>query len=695
MKTYFVQIAIDIPLFKLFEYSWNTEQLGQEPEIGLIVEIEFGKKKVSGIVYEINSESISKKENSAYTIKEVIQISPCPRIKDAELKLFQFASKYYLRPIGEVVFSSIPSDWKKPVNWPKLQKSIKKKENLGIKEAIREPLTLTFNEEQDKAIEALINLSKEGKYSITFLKGITGSGKTAVYLEWIKRITEDTAKQCLVLVPEINLTPQLEQTVKNICIGKEVVILHSNLTPSERNYAWWKIQNGVGQIIVGTRLSVFTPIKNLSAIVIDEEHDNSYKQQDGMRYSARDVAIWRAADLKIPVLLCSATPSLETWDKVLKKKIDLLSLSKRAKPGATIPSIEIIDIKNEVNQSKFKNLGLCDYTLEEIKKTALRKKQSLIFINRRGYAPILTCHACNWKSECKNCSTWQVFHKISGKNKKPMLQCHHCGLIERIPEACPECGNQDLRHLGVGTQSIEENIEKTLQELRILRIDTDATRSKGSAEELFQKIHQQEVDVVVGTQMLSKGHDFSNVETVVVVDIDKSLYSYDFRATEKMYAQLVQVAGRGGRGDNLENSKIIIQTAFPEHKIFNAIKDENLYEFYNELLEERKIAQLPPFSYQALVMAESKNQTMNEEVLKGLKSFLENIGNKNNGCIIYDPVPRSIQRVSGVERTQVLLESTDRKKLQTCLEKILDYAEELKSKNRSIRIIIERDPISF
>lgn len=694
MKTYQVQIAIDVPLFKLFEYSWNPEQLGQSPEVGLVVEVEFGKKKVAGIVLEINLQPDQQLENSTYRIKEVIKISPSPKMRAEELKLFQFLSKYYLRPIGEVVFASIPTDWKKPNNWEKIQKSIKKKENNKIISEYT-PLNLTFNNQQLFAISELNKLSLEKKYSITFLRGVTGSGKTAVYLEWVKNITDDPTKQCLILVPEINLTPQLEQTVKNICLEKEIIILHSNLTPSERNYAWWKIQMGKGQIIVGTRLSVFTPIKNLSAIIIDEEHDNSYKQQDGMRYSARDVAIWRAADLKIPVLLCSATPSLETWEKVLNKKISLLTLSKRAKLGATIPTIEIVDTSKEIDQERFKSLGMCEYSVDEIKKTSIRKKQSLIFINRRGFAPVLTCHACNWKSQCKNCSTWQVFHKKSGINKKPMLQCHHCGIIERIPEMCPECGNQDLRHLGVGTQSIEENIEKDLKELRVLRVDTDSTRLKGSAQKLFQKIHLGEVDVVIGTQMLSKGHDFDNVETVIVVDIDKSLYSYDFRATEKMFAQLIQVAGRSGRGENLENSKIIIQTSFPEHKIFKAIKDESFNEYYQELLEERKVAKLPPFTYQALVIAESKEQTKNVIFLKELKGNIEKTVNKNKDCIIYDPVPRSIQRVGGIERTQILLESFDRKKLQICLEKTLDYSEEMKARNRSIKIIIERDPISF
>jgi len=691
---YFVQVAIDIPLYKLFEYSWDTTRLKSSPIIGQIVEIEFGKKNCTGIILEIKEEGIDKEEHKTYNVKEVLNIAPCQPIKK-ELNLYKFASKYYLRPLGEVIFSSIPRDWKKPANWAKIKKSIEKKSKNNINIEKEKDFNLLFNEEQIQAINTLNEMSINDKFDILLLKGITGSGKTAVYLEWIKSITKDQNKQCLLLVPEINLTPQLEKTVKNICIGRNVVILHSNLTPSERNLAWFKLQKGEGQIIVGTRLSVLTPIKNLSAIVIDEEHDSSYKQQDGMRYSARDIAIWRSADLKIPVLLCSATPSLETWQKVIQKKIKLLELKKRAKSGSTIPEIIIIDLKLENRTAQFKESGLTTFVQEHIRETTKREKQVLIYINRRGFAPILACDACNWKSGCKKCSTWQVIHKKTENQKKAMLHCHHCGLIERTPDACPECGNQDIKPVGLGTQKIEESIEKIFRDLKVLRIDTDATRKKGQAEELFQKVHRNEVDVIIGTQMLSKGHDFNNVETVIVIDIDKSLYSSDFRATEKMFAQLVQVAGRGGRGENSVNSKIIIQTEFPKHEIFKALTDENLNSFYNELLQERKAAQLPPFTYQALILAESKNQDKNEEILIELKRYLEKVVNPTEACIIYDPIPRGIQRVGGIERTQILMESNDRIKLQKSLEKGLDYSEYLKSKNNSMRIIIERDPITF
>ncbi len=691
---YFVQVAIDIPLYKLFEYSWDITRFNSAPIIGQIVEVEFGKKKCSGIILEIKVASIDKDEQKPYNVKEVLNIAPCQPI-DKELKLYKFASKYYLRPLGEVIFSSIPRDWKNPEKWTKIKKAIEKKSSKTVDIEREEKLNLLFNEEQVKAIKALNEVSLNEKFEILLLKGITGSGKTAVYLEWIKGITKEQNKQCLILVPEINLTPQLVQTVKNICIGRDVVILHSNLTPNERNLAWFKLQKGEGQIIVGTRLSVLTPIKNLSAIIIDEEHDNSYKQQDGMRYSARDIAIWRSADLKIPVLLCSATPSLETWQRVVQKKIQLLELTKRAKSGSTIPEIIIIDLKQENKTAQYKESGLTNFVKDQIIETTKREKQVLIYINRRGFAPILACDACNWKSGCKKCSTWQVIHKKIGYQKKSMLQCHHCGLIEKTPDACPECGNQDIKPVGLGTQKIEENIEKIFKDLRILRIDTDATRKKGQAEELFQMVHRNEVDVIIGTQMLSKGHDFSNVETVIVIDVDKSLYSSDFRATEKMFAQLVQVAGRGGRGENSVNSKIIIQTEFPKHEIFKALTDENLNSFYKELLQERNIAKLPPFTYQALILAESKNQNKNKEVLIEIKSYLEKVINPSDACIIYDPIPRGIQRVGGIERTQMLMESKDRLKLQKSLEKGLDYSEYIKTKNHSMRIIIERDPITF
>lgn len=710
MNTYFVQVAIDIPIFKLFEYRWenpkstttllaeseNLQNLEQPmaPKIGQLVELEFGKLCTTGLILEVSQTSQLPESVSSLKIKKIIAIAPCPILAADILRLYQFAAKYYLRPIGEVIFSSIPRDWKKPDQWAKIIKNIEKREKKVSTQDSEEKKTINFNSEQAQCIEKLQQLSQLQSYQIALLQGITGSGKTAVYLEWVNHLTKDPNKQCLILVPEINLTPQLERTVKKYCDDKDVIVLHSHLTPTERNYAWWRIQQGQGQIILGTRLSILTPIKNLAAIIVDEEHDNSYKQQDGMRYSARDVAIWRAADLKIPILLCSATPSSETWLKVQEKKIHLLQLNQRAVAGSTLAQIVLIDLKKEKTLKRLNAEGISHDIYRQIETTAQRKKQSLIFINRRGFAPILTCEACAWKSECVKCSAWLVLHKKVGNHQKTMLQCHHCGISQWPPKACPDCGNQDLQTIGMGTQKIEEHLETVFPNLKILRIDTDATRKKGELETLFASIHDGEVDVIIGTQMLSKGHDFANIEAVIVLDIDKSLYSQDFRAIEKMFAQLVQVAGRSGRGQDLEESKILIQTAFPEHDIFKAIANERFNLFYENLLTERKIARLPPYSYQALIMVESKSMDKNMDVLNQVKQFIQT-SKDSKECIVYDPVARSLQRVAGVERGQLLIESTNRAALQGLLENALDYCEAVKTKQRSIKIIIERDPTVF
>lgn len=693
MQHFYVQLAIDVPLYQLFEYRWEKNDHLGIPEIGALVEVEFGNKNTTGIVLEVSKVSVLK-ESKGLKIKEVISRAPCGKLQPQELELYQFAAKYYLRPIGEVIFSSIPADWKKPKNWPRIQKQILKKEQNPV--ISEEPLVqIRLNSSQNRCLKTLENITSRKQYEIALLKGITGSGKTAVYLEWLRRVTEDKSKQCLILVPEINLTPQLEQTIRKYCGKRDLVILHSHLTPAERNYSWWKIQQGYGQIIIGTRLSIFTPVKHLAAIVVDEEHDNSYKQQDGMRYSARDVAIWRASNLKIPVLLCSATPSIETWLKHQEEKIHFLELNQRANLGATIPKIELVNLKQEKLLKQLTPEGVSQKVIEQIRQTAQRKKQSLIFINRRGYAPILSCEACAWKSECQKCSSWMVFHKQVGASQKSMLQCHHCGLAQWPPKHCPQCANQDLQTFGVGTQQVEELVETIFSDLNVLRIDSDSTKKKGEMEALLSKVHNQEVDIIVGTQMLSKGHDFSNVETVVVLDIDKSLYSQDFRATEKMFAQLVQVAGRSGRGENLENAKILIQTEFTEHEIFRALATENYEGFYASLLNERRIAKLPPYTHQALVLIESKIQAQNISILNDIQQFLLQQQHRFKGCLVYDPVARGLQRLAGMERAQLLIESANRSSLQGFLELALDYCEAIKKKSRSIRLLIERDPITF
>ena len=688
-----VTIAIDVPIFQLFDYTWNQEELLQLPKIGNIVKVEFRSKITSGIVLQINvNDSCSNDQKRA--LKPILEIAPNLSVIPEVINLCQFSSKYYLRPLGETLFTSLPADWKKPNKWDLLQKQKLKEEakkqnkvSVDIKE-----LEWNLNEEQIKSLEYLKTSSKKKKFELTLLKGITGSGKTAVYLSWLKEVLQDEKAQCLILVPEINLTPQLEKIVKQVFVNEEVTVLHSDITSSQRNIAWWKIENGISRVILGTRLSIFAPAKNIKAIVIDEEHDNSYKQQDGLRYNARDLAIWRASELKIPIVLTSATPSSETWHKVLQNKISLLTLSKKAKEGASLSKLNLIDLGLARKNKKINAYGLSDKIHEVITQTQRNNKQTLIYINRRGYAPILYCKTCSWKSSCKKCSAWMVVHKKTGSARK-ILQCHHCGSNQYIPLSCQECGNQDLETLGIGTQKIEEYLKEMYPEINLIRIDSDSTKTKGSAEELFKKIHSGEPAIIIGTQMIIKGHDFQHIQSIIVIDVDKSLYSQDFRAVEKIFSQLVQVAGRAGRGQAAEGSNIYIQTEFVDHPMFKALAEHEYDNFITDIVNERQEYQLPPYSHQALIIAESKSEQTNNEVLNNLKQYLDQELSKS--IQISDPTPRVLQRLSGVERNQILIETNDRIKLQKILEKALDYIEVIKKKSRSIKLQIDRDPIQF
>jgi len=688
-----VTVAIDVPIFQLFDYTWSQEELLQPPKIGDIVKVEFRSKITAGIVLQID-ENNSYGSDQIRKIKPVLAIASELSVTQQVINLCQFSSKYYLRPLGEILFTSIPADWKKPNKWALLQKQ-KIKQNKKTKDVSNSEVTeyrWNLNDEQISSLEYLQKSSNKKKFELILLKGITGSGKTAVYLTWLKEVLKDESAQCLILVPEINLTPQLEKIVKQVFENEEVTVLHSDISSTQRNIAWWKIENGVSRVILGTRLSIFAPAKNIKAIVVDEEHDNSYKQQDGLLYNARDLAIWRASELKIPIVLTSATPSSETWHKVIESKIRLLTLTKKAKEGASLSKLSLIDLGKARKNKKINAYGLSDEIHEVITQTRKNNKQTLIYINRRGYAPILYCKTCSWKSSCKDCSAWMVVHKKIGGNRK-VLQCHHCGSNQYVPISCPECGNQDLETLGIGTQKIEEYLKDTYPQIDLIRIDSDSTKTKGSAEELFKKIHVGEPAIIIGTQMIIKGHDFQHIQSIIVIDVDKSLYSQDFRAVEKIFSQLVQVAGRAGRGEAAEGANIYIQTEFIDHPMFKALAEHQYDKFITDIVKERQDYQLPPYSYQALIIAESKNEQNNNQALQALKQYLEQ--ELLDNIQISDPSPRVLQRLSGVDRNQMLIETNDRVKLQKTLEKALDYIEVIKKKTRSIKLQIDRDPIQF
>ncbi|MBU3588799.1 primosomal protein N' [Polynucleobacter sp. 80A-SIGWE] len=707
-KPIVVQVVIDKPLAQGFDYLWDAEKLGKLPKIGNVVEVSFARSKAVGLVIKVSDHS----EFDLAKLKSVDRLAPLPVFDPALLRLMNFASQYYVHALGETILPVIPQMWKKADDWEKIPEKLESAEKKSKKriEVIPEGLiTLDqLNEGQKKALQELLaGGAKENQFRAILLQGQTGSGKTAVFLNWLASILKDEIAQVLLLVPEINLTPQLERRVKAYFPDKKMAVLHSGVSEKKRGIAWYEAMTGKAQIILGTRLAALTPMPNLRAIVVDEEHDTSYKQQDGTRYSARDLAIWRAHDQKIPILLSSATPSLETWLAAKSGRYEYIRLDQRAQ-GASLPSVHLINTRDPQNQFSPGDVGvpkeksLITKTLANaISKSLAEKKQCLILINRRGYAPVLNCSACNWLSKCTQCSTYTVMHKAGALGKRSVLSCHHCGLVKPIPQFCPECGNADLKTLGHGTQKLEDAIEEMWPQARVLRVDTDSSRKSKGAEALFQEIHDGNVDIVVGTQMIAKGHDYQNIGLVAVLDADSRLYSADFRAAERLFAQLVQVAGRAGRsGTNGEaGGDIYIETQYPESPVFQYLLRHDVDGFLAFTASEREEAKLPPYSYQALIHAEGKSLDKAIQFLNGLKARMKSRGMIAKELKVYDPVPKPVMRVAGSERAQLLIESGNRKTLQEALEMI---DQELRqdstgriSKTSRIRWLVERDPISI
>jgi len=706
-KPIVVQVVIDKPLAQGFDYLWDAEKLGKLPEIGNVVEVPFARSKIVGLVIKVSDHSDYEIEK----LKSVERLGPLPAFDPALLRLMNFASQYYIHALGETILPVIPLMWKKPDDWEKIPEKIESAEKKSKKkiDVVEGLITLDqLNVDQKNALQELLkDGEKESQFRAILLQGQTGSGKTAVFLNWLASILDDESAQVLLLVPEINLTPQLERRVRAYFPNKKMAVLHSGVSEKKRGIAWYEAMTGKAQIILGTRLAALTPMPNLRAIVVDEEHDPSYKQQDGTRYSARDLAIWRAHDQKIPIMLSSATPSLETWLAAQSGRYEYIRLDQRAQ-GASLPSVHLINTRDPQNQfspgdvNAPKQKSLITKTLANaITKALAEKKQSLILINRRGYDPVLSCSACNWLSKCTQCSTYTVMHKAGALGKRSVLSCHHCGLVKPIPQFCPDCGNADLKTLGHGTQKLEDAIEEMWPQARVLRVDTDSSRKSKGAEALFQEIHDGNVDIVIGTQMIAKGHDYQNIGLVAVLDADSRLYSADFRAAERLFAQLVQVAGRAGRSGTSGESggDIYIETQFPESPVFQFLLRHDVDGFLAFTASEREEAKLPPYSYQALIHAEGKSIDKAIQFLSELKAHLKSRGLITKELKVYDPVPKPVMRVAGAERAQLLVESVNRKALQEALEMI---DQELRqdstgriSKTSRIRWLVERDPISI
>ncbi len=722
-----VRIALDVPLPTLFDYTVQNDIV---PAAGQRVIVPFGSRQLVGVVMECDVATDFAPER----IKPVTQLlhDNAP-LSPGLLDLLRFCSDYYRYPIGQTVLSALPARMRsnkaiaarQALNYRLSEKGValdldtfpKRKvvqrrilavlaeqpcnaaqlkalsatagTQLGmlVQQGYVEPFAEalsgaahrfdsvhTLTAAQRQAVDSVTAIQG---YACVLLHGITGSGKTEVYVHLMHEVLQ-RGGQVLLLVPEINLTPQLEHYFRSRFTGVNMVSLHSGLSESERLHNWQQAQLGAAHIVLGTRLSVFAELPGLALIIVDEEHDSSFKQQDGLRYSARDVAIFRASQCAIPIVLGSATPSLESYHNALSGRYRMLKLSGRALADARLPQVRSININQTVMHQ-----GISENLLREIGQRIALREQSLLFINRRGYAPVLMCTACGWLSDCKHCAGRMVLHL-----KEQRLRCHHCGYQLRVPHACPSCGDADLHPVGSGTQRVESVLQERFPDARILRVDRDSTRNKRAWQEMREQIQANEVDILVGTQMLAKGHDFPALTLVGVLNPDSALYSSDFRAPEKLFAQLVQVAGRAGRAD--KPGEVIIQTAFPEHPLFRALQTHDFESWAASQLAERQMAGFPPYMYQAMLRAEGKQEN---EVYRYLNAARDAGIALQHEVEILGVVPAALPRRANHIRAQLLIQSATRKSLQQFLRAWQAPLDALAG--QKLRCSLDIDPLEF
>jgi primosomal protein N' (replication factor Y) len=671
-------LALDTPLDNEFDYRWNAaDSTHPLPEVGQLALVPFGRREVMGLIVAVKDDS----DVDANKLRDVIAIrSQLGPLSPAWIALCRFAADYYQRPLGEVALPCVPKNLRTD-NTTSLERALKKLAAAATAEPPPVPRP-ELNTEQRAAVEAI---TADPGFCAHLLHGVTGSGKTEVYLHAAERViererTQGRVAQVLILVPEINLTPQLEANVRARFPHLMVATLHSQLAEGERLRHWIAAHQGKAAIVLGTRLAVLASMPDLKLIIIDEEHDPSYKQQEGLRYSARDLAIWRARQLGLPVVLGSATPSIESWQHAGSGRYRKLVLRQRAAARAQLPRVGLIDM--EVNKAPD---GLSPPLVAAVRARLERGEQSLLFLNRRGYAPVMHCDACGWISNCRRCTAFMVLHKPERR-----LRCHHCSLELRIPVSCPTCGNVDLQPLGRGTQRVEEHVQVLFPGARVLRIDADSTRRKGSAQAAFDAVHRGEVDILLGTQMVAKGHDFQRLTLVGAINPDSALFSQDYRAGERLFAQLMQVAGRAGRAGIEEGtppSEVLIQTRYRQHPLYRALLAHDYEGFAQATLAERRAAGLPPFVYQALLRAEARQLQAALDFLQQARTLMP-----HEGITINDPVPMTITRVAGIERAQLLLECASRAQLQAFLKPWMQALRALKSR---LRWSLEVDPLDI
>lgn len=621
---------------------------------GTVVRVPLGRREVCGVVWD-PAPGDALDDTRLKAIGE--PLPGLPPLSAGWRELVAFAAGYYQRSLGEVALAALPPQLRE-LDGTQLARRLKRSVAArgGDGEAARPDLTA----DQQQALTAIA--SEPGPF---LLFGATGSGKTEVYLQAVEQLLlADPAAQALVLVPEINLTPQLQARFEQRFGADAVVPLHSGMTHPQRLRSWLAAHAGAARIVLGTRMAVFASLPRLGLVVVDEEHDPSYKQQEGARYSARDLAVYRGRLENAKVILGSATPSLESWQACERGRYRCLEMPTRVGAGV-LPRVRLVNMQNQPKGTLFSAP-----LLAAIGERVARGEQSLVFLNRRGYAPVLACTACDWRSECSHCSAFRVFHKADRT-----LRCHHCGFTERVPRRCPKCGNVDIAPLGRGTEQLEERLAELLADARrpdgtparVARMDADTTRAKGALEEQLAQVHAGEVDVLVGTQMVTKGHDFRRITLVAAVNADAALFSSDFRAPERLFSLLMQAAGRAGRdAAHAAASEMWVQTWNPEHPLFAALKKHDYPAFAQQQLQERQQAAMPPFAYQALLRAEARTQEVAQAFLRAAAAGAEGLDGSAQ-VVVFSPVPMTVQRVANVERAQLLLESNSRPALQAFL----------------------------
>ena len=673
-----LSVAVETPRYSavggLLDYACEQSLLP-----GTLVRVPLGRRDMPGIVWQ-RSAGAAPPPPDLRPLAAVL--ASLPPLAAEWRELVDFAAAYYQRGVGELALAVLPPDLRK-LDDTRLARRLKRLQSAPgapTSAAADPPARPELNNEQAAALAAIAAADKP-----VLLHGVTGSGKTEVYL-CAAAAALQRGRQALVLVPEINLTPQLEARFAARFPGHLMVSLHSGLTPAQRLRHWLLAHLGHADLVLGTRLAVFASMPRLGLIVVDEEHDPSFKQQEGARYSARDLAVWRAHRLGVTVLLGSATPSLETWQRAQEGRYLRLALDRRIGGGA-MPVVRLVDMTKLPRETQHERV-LAPPLLAAIGERIGRGEQSLLLLNRRGYAPVLHCGACGWKSGCPHCSAWRVFHKADRT-----LRCHHCGLSERVPRACPDCGNLDIAPLGRGTEKLQEQLAALLPGARVARLDADSTRGVGALQQQLGAVHAGEVDVLVGTQMLAKGHDFRRVTLVAAVNPDAALFSSDFRAPERLFALLMQAAGRAGRdAAQAARSEMWVQTWHPRHPLYAALQAHDYAAYAAAQLAERRAAGLPPFASLALLRAEARTV----DAASGFLHDASALAALHAGVTLYPPVPPPVSKVADVERMQMLVESASRVALQRMLAAWLPGLHELRARHKGLlRWAVDVDPLAI